>query len=92
MNKRSKAEYGNRNPRGILQFLSGFAVIFISIAIGQELTINQSPLVLGGGVRPNVFVMIDDSESMDREFQTDFNSVASFYWVPVSKDPRRNAT
>ena len=85
MNKRSKAEYGNRNPRGILQFLSGFAVIFISIAIGQELTINQSPLVLGGGVRPNVFVMIDDSESMDREFQTDFNSVASFYWVPVSK-------
>ncbi len=62
----------------ILLAVSGFA-------IAQDLTINQSPLVLGGGARPNVFLMIDNSESMDREFQTDRHSIASFYWVPESR-------
>lgn len=57
----------------------------VSVSSGaQELIINQSPLVLGGGARPNVFLMIDNSESMDREFQTDKHSIASFYWVPES--------
>ena len=63
-----------------------FIVSVVSrLAGAQDLTINQSPLVLGGGARPNVFLMIDNSESMDRSFQTDEHSVASLYWVPVSK-------
>mgnify|MGYP000091353968 CR=1 FL=1 len=59
------------------------SLAFSVLAQGAELSLRQSPLALGGGVPPNVFLMLDNSLSMDQEIQTDRHSVGLFYWVPL---------
>ena len=91
-----RGEYRVRRPRSSNESLCSYRVLprvnklgvctslaFCVIAQGAELSLVQSPLALGGGVPPNVFLMLDNSLSMDQEIQTDRHSIGLFYWVPI---------
>lgn len=62
---------------------ASFACSALVLAQGAELSLQQTPLALGGGVPPNIFFMLDNSLSMDQEIQTDRHSIGLFYWVPL---------